>query len=82
MKLGPILLLVTGGKALKEKSEIEQSGAIEEDIFITEGKSLNLTTTQTQTKNLTMTKIPKNLSRYVQFIKNRFFGMIGNLVLG
>ena len=38
MKLGPILLLVTGGKALKEKSEIEQSGAIEEDIFITEGK--------------------------------------------
>jgi len=36
MKLGPILLLCTGGKALKEKSEFEQSGAIAEDIFITE----------------------------------------------
>jgi hypothetical protein len=36
MKLGPILLLWTGGKALKEKSEFEQSGAIAEDIFITE----------------------------------------------
>ena len=59
MKLGPILLLVTGGKALKEKSEFEQSGAIEEDIFITEGKSLNPTTTRTQTKNLTLTKILK-----------------------
>ena len=55
MKLGPILLLWTGGKALKEKSEFEQSGAIAEDIFITEGKSLNPTTNPTQTKNLTMT---------------------------
>jgi len=35
MKLG-ILLLVTGGKALKDNSEFEQSGAIAEDIFITE----------------------------------------------
>ena len=70
MKLGPILLLWTGGKALKEKSEFEQSGAIAEDIFITEGKSLNPTTNPTQTKNLTMTKISKNLS-IVQLIKNQ-----------
>lgn len=59
MKLGPILLLWTGGKALKEKSEFEQSGAIAEDIFITEGKSFNPTTNPTQTKNLSMTKIFK-----------------------
>ena len=59
MKLGPILLLVTGGEALKEKSEFEQSGAIAEDIFITEGKSFNPTTNPTQTKNLSMTKISK-----------------------
>lgn len=36
MKLGHILLLVTGGTSFKEKSEFEQSGAISEDIFITE----------------------------------------------
>ena len=76
MKLGPILLLVTGGEALKEKSEFEQSGAIAEDIFITEGKSFNPTTNPTQTKNLTMTKISKkpfkNLS-IVQLIKKSKF---------
>ena len=80
MKLGPILLLVTGGKALKEKSEIEQSGAIEEDIFITEGKSLNPTTTRTQTKNLTLTKIPKTFLD--SFISSQLVSKIGNLVLG
>ena len=80
MKLGPILLLWTGGKALKEKSEFEQSGAIAEDIFITEGKSLNPTTTRTQTKNLTLTKIPKTFLD--MFISSQLVSKIGNLVLG
>ena len=84
MKLGPILLLVTGGEALKEKSEFEQSGAIAEDIFITEGKSFNPTTNPTQTKNLTMTKISKKPfdcsthQKNLNSIKIHFFG---NLVL-
>ena len=82
MKLGPILLLVTGGEALKEKSEFEQSGAIAEDIFITEGKSFNPTTNPTQTKNLTMTKISKKPfdcsthQKKSKFNQNSFFSEI------
>jgi hypothetical protein len=45
MKLGPILLLISGGETLKTLktetvSEFEQSGALAgEDIFITDGKT-------------------------------------------
>ena len=81
MKLGPILLLWTGGKALKEKSEFEQSGAIAEDIFITEGKSFNPTTNPTQTKNLTMTKISKKPFDCSTHQKIEFIFFFGNLVL-
>ena len=86
MKLG-ILLLVTGGKALKDNSEFEQSGAIAEDIFITEGKSLNPTTTQSfenpnqksyNDQNLTIQKIFLGMFNS----KIKFNINIGNLVLG
>ena len=66
MKLG-ILLLVTGGKALKDNSEFEQSGAIAEDIFITEGKSLNPTTTQSFETPNQKSYNDQNLSWNVQF---------------